>query len=205
MSRAPSSNFSDGLSVKSLDDAEKGLAELPAPPGFVYMDPKKCLATASSVSLSSIPHGITPTQSVPELSLTLLPGEKPTDASALETTVKEPPKDKPQKPKISRWVLFNLWFNTYRKFFIFVTVLNLVGIILAACNIFHYAENHLGALVLGNLLCAILMRNELFLRILYMIAIHGLSVSIQTLVTSLCVVCPTADGLGNSGHRYPSN
>ncbi|PBP15806.1 hypothetical protein BUE80_DR013445 [Diplocarpon rosae] len=39
---------------------------------------------------------------------------------------------------------------------------------------FPYAENHLGALVLGNLLAAIMVRNELFLRFLYFIAIYGL-------------------------------
>jgi hypothetical protein len=81
---------------------------------------------------------------------------------------------KPPKPKVSRWIRFQLWFNTYRKFFTFVTLLNLTGIILTALGRFPYAENHLGALVLGNLLCAVLMRNELFLRILYMISIYGL-------------------------------
>jgi hypothetical protein len=45
---------------------------------------------------------------------------------------------------------------------------------MAALHHFPYAENHLGALALGNLLCAIIMRNELFLRILYLIAIYGL-------------------------------
>ncbi len=78
------------------------------------------------------------------------------------------------KPKPSRWILAQLWFNTYRKFFTFVTLLNLTGIILAALGRFQYAEDHLGALVLGNLLTAILMRNELFLRVLYTIAIYGL-------------------------------
>lgn len=81
--------------------------------------------------------------------------------------------ERPQQ-KISRWTLFQLWFNSYRKFFIFITLLNLTGIILATLNRFPYADNHLGALVLGNLLCAILIRNELFLRFLYTISIYGL-------------------------------
>jgi hypothetical protein len=80
----------------------------------------------------------------------------------------------PPNSKISRWILFQLWFNTYRKFFTFVTLLNLTGIILAARGRFKYAEDHLGALVLGNLLTAILMRNELWMRFLYLIAIYGL-------------------------------
>jgi hypothetical protein len=55
-------------------------------------------------------------------------------------------------------------------------LLNLTGIILSACGRFKYAEEHLGALVLGNLLCAILMRNELWMRFLYLVAIYGLGV-----------------------------
>lgn len=101
------------------------------------------------------------------------------EKKALDATVALPspppaPANKPPKPKPSRWILFQLWFNTYRKFFVFVTSLNLVGIVLAAVGRFPYAENHLGALVLGNLLCAVLMRNELFLRFLYLISIYGL-------------------------------
>ncbi|EPE06547.1 hypothetical protein F503_02675 [Ophiostoma piceae UAMH 11346] len=90
---------------------------------------------------------------------------------AASTTTKKPP---PPKRKASRWIRVQLWFNMYRTFFIVVTTLNLVGIILAAVGKFPYADGHLGALVLGNLLCAILMRNELFLRILYIISIYGL-------------------------------
>jgi hypothetical protein len=93
-------------------------------------------------------------------------GWKPTESAA----------KKPARPKtkISRWIIFQVWFTTYRKFFVFVTLLNLAGIVMASLGRFQYAQNHLGALVLGNLLCAILMRNELFLRFLYIIAIYGL-------------------------------
>ncbi|KAG4443411.1 hypothetical protein IFR05_001090 [Cadophora sp. M221] len=69
-----------------------------------------------------------------------------------------------------RMILFQLWFNTYRKFFTVIVILNLVGIIMAALDRFSYAENHLGALVLGNILAAILVRNELFGRFLYLIS-----------------------------------
>jgi hypothetical protein len=62
-------------------------------------------------------------------------------------------------------------------------LLNLAGIIMAALGRFPYAENHLGALVLGNLLMAILMRNELWFRFMYLVAIYGLrSVSSCSLV-----------------------
>ncbi|RMZ74312.1 non-ribosomal peptide synthetase [Pyrenophora seminiperda CCB06] len=176
MSGTTKSSLSASSSIHSLDEAEKGMydatLEVPAP-GFVYMSSQKNLLAGTA---SPVHQGITPCTSMPELSLSLPAGHTPTDAATLDTTVKKPTAPKPQKPKISRWILFDLWFNTYRKFFTFVVLLNLTGIILAATNHFRYAEDHLGALVLGNLLCAILMRNELWMRFLYLVAIYGLSV-----------------------------
>ena len=75
----------------------------------------------------------------------------------------------PLKLTISKWTLWNLWFNTYRKFFVLTTLLNGIFICLAIAKRFPYAENHLGALVLGNLLTSILVRNEIFGRFLYLI------------------------------------
>jgi hypothetical protein len=139
------------VSSTALDDAEKGIydnsAALPVitSPPVAYIDEKKALQTVSS-----------------------------TDGTVTPPTPPPAPAKKPAKPKPSRWILFQLWFNTYRKFFTFVTVLNLVGIALAAADKWDYARDHLGALVLGNLLMAVLMRNELFLRFLYIISIYGL-------------------------------
>lgn len=121
--------------------------------------------------ISPIHEGITPFSSVARLSLQWPAGWQGAKATMPDQAAKKPAR---LKQKISRWIVFQLWFNTYRKFFTIVTLLNLAGIIMAALGRFPYAENHLGALVLGNLLCAILMRNELFLRFLYMIAIYGL-------------------------------
>ncbi|EAQ91992.1 hypothetical protein CHGG_00227 [Chaetomium globosum CBS 148.51] len=143
----------EGTTVSStaLDDAEKGIydntAALPviASPPVAYIDEKKALEAVSTTDGTVTP-----------------PSPPPAAAK------------KPAKPKPSRWILFQLWFNTYRKFFTFVTVLNLVGIAFAAADKWDYARNHLGALVLGNLLMAVLMRNELFLRFLYLISIYGL-------------------------------
>lgn len=104
-----------------------------------------------------------------------MPVPAKTLATHLEAVDRLP--EKPSAPagvKISRWVILELWFNVYRRFFTFVVTLNLVGITMTAFDQFKYAENHLGALVLGNLLCAILMRNELFVRFLYLAAIYGL-------------------------------
>lgn len=170
-------HHSAGRSQDSLDDAEKGLydssVESIAPPPFVYLDEKRDskIDLRESSPASPVHQGITPLSSVPELSLSFPSQRRAADASRLGSTVKKPATT---KPKISRWIIFDLWFNTYRKFFTFVTLLNLVGIILTAVGKFRYAENHMGALVLGNLLCAILMRNELWMRFLYLVCIYGL-------------------------------
>ncbi|CRK36058.1 Adenylate-forming reductase like protein [Verticillium longisporum] len=144
-----------------FDDVEKGLRptaveNLPSP-------------------VSPTLEGITPTSSSPALSQTLLPvchfqdkNPAPGPPAVKAITTVRP------WPEPSRWILFRLWFSTYRKFFTFIVALNLTGIILAILDRFPYAENHLGALLLGNLLTAVLMRNELFLRFLYFISIYGL-------------------------------
>lgn len=149
-------------------------AELMAPPPFAYMGSKSSLADPQGQlsPVSPVHEGITPLASVPELALTAPADEKKTaETKTAEVTVKKPA---PKKPKVSRWILADLWFNTYRKFFTLITLLNLTGIILTTVGKFPYAEKHLGALVLGNLLTAILMRNELFGRFLYLVLIYGL-------------------------------
>ena len=47
--------------------------------------------------------------------------------------------------------------------------LNLTGIALAIANIWMYPRKYRGSFVLGNLLVAVLMRNELFGRLLYLL------------------------------------
>ena len=47
-------------------------------------------------------------------------------------------------------------------------ILNVIGISLAASGHFPYADNYTSAMALGNLNFAILMRNELFGRLLYL-------------------------------------
>jgi len=86
----------------------------------------------------------------------------------------------------SCWIRFRLWFNTYRcvlsipyraldaeinirKFFTFIVLLNIAGLILAIVGVWQYPRKYTGALALGNLLAAILVRNELFCRFLYLL------------------------------------
>ena len=180
---------------REIDDAEKGLYSstetLPVVPPLALVD-KRLLSpriqtlaspTSPGTPLSPIHSGLSPLSSVPGSSLSLeklaiQPSKQ--EISQDGATTPPPPappavkKPSPPKRKASRWVLFRLWMHTYRKFFIVVVALNLTGIILACLDRFPYARDHSGALVLGNLLCAVLMRNELFLRFLYMVAIYGL-------------------------------
>lgn len=161
---------------QDYDSAEKGLYKernncivLPAHVHIEYSTLQDVEALRSP--MSPIHQGTTPNSSLPMLALPRPTLTKSTNATVTDTAVLKPA---PPKKKISRWILFQLRFSMYQKFFVFVVLLNLTGLIMAALSRFEYAENHIGALVLGNLLVAVLMRNELFLRLLYMIAIYSL-------------------------------
>lgn len=112
--------------------------------------------------------------------------------------------------KVARWIRFQLWFNTYRcvqinmrerplsltiifsKFFTFVLTLNLIGMVLAADGRWMYPRYYSAGCVLGNLCVAILMRNELFGRILYL-TVNTLfaKVSFHTLHAPSTVLIPS--------------
>lgn len=98
-----------------------------------------------------------------------LRSEKGLGSSLALATAIPPKSDKPAKKPVSLWIRWQLWFNTYRKFFTFVVALNLTGIVCAAAGHWSYARKYTGSMVLGNLLFAILMRNELFGRLLYLV------------------------------------
>ncbi|KAL2205442.1 hypothetical protein CC79DRAFT_1310751 [Sarocladium strictum] len=177
---------------REIDDAEKGLCSstetLPVVPPLALVNKRLTSPRIEALSspnlpatpVSAIHSGLTPLQSSPGSSLSLekLAVEAPKLTASQDSLPPPAPvttvKTAPPKRKVSLWVKFRLWMHTYRKFFIVVVALNLTGIILACLDKFPYARDHSGALVLGNLLCAVLMRNELFLRFLYMVAIYGL-------------------------------
>jgi len=173
-------------SITAHDDAERGLADLvlnlpQRPPPAVAPLLSPALSSASTAVGS--PVGTPPFSPKPSFisSAKTLAGtsdlrstSKPEVATlsvvkAEPGTPAKPSAAPPRKTNFPRTLAFILWFNTYRKFFTFVVTFNLVCVLLAAVGRFDYATNHIGALVLGNLLCAILMRNELFGRMLYLI------------------------------------
>ena len=100
------------------------------------------------------------------------------------------PSKPPAKPKkkIPKWVQFRVWFNTYRwvvqmtdgpqtahsetrsrKLFILALTINMIGLGLAASGIWQYGNTYSGAIVTANLNIAVLVRNELFGRFLYLV------------------------------------
>lgn len=91
-----------------------------------------------------------------------------------------------------------IW-QIFRKFYIFVTVINAVALLLAALDVWHYPRQYTGAFVLGNLLFAILMRNELFGRILYAV-VNFLFAKVRSPSSSLA----EANG-SHSGHHCGSD
>lgn len=145
--------------------------------------------------------------SVHTASLQDLPYRKPVDeitekALSLGTVKQRPVRSRP----VGRWVKFLVWFNTYRyvhtyssrrlkttanslrqfsrKFFIVAMTLNLVGIFLTIAGVWDYPRRYTGALVLGNLQAAILVRNELFGRFLFL--------SVNTLFAKVRNFCHTS-------------
>ncbi len=169
--------MTDGTVAPAYNDAEKGL-----------IDPH-------AMRQSEVPLVIPPLLSFPqdeknqeEKKMEFASPPFPLSQEKVALAAAAPPKiakpvAKPKK-KVSKWILWKLWFNTYRfvvyvvpskhmiqkhsrKFFTFIITVNCTGIGLAAAGLWPYAVTYSGAMVLGNLFCAILMRNELFGRLLY--------------------------------------
>ncbi|KAF4987796.1 hypothetical protein FDECE_15289 [Fusarium decemcellulare] len=150
---------------RETDDAEKGLND----------STRNLVPPAANAATS---NGIMPSAPKPIFSSYNTSFVSDSSTLAVSEPKIQPPKVNPpaekKKKKVSKAILLRLWFNAYRRLFTFIIILNLVGLFLAAAGKFHYARHNLGAMVLGNLLFAILMRNELFFRLLYMVAIYGL-------------------------------
>jgi len=138
----------------------KGLSQAP-------LDPEKGLLDSQAVSYNG---DVKAPMSTVEIS-PAFPKEKD---PAVTTTTKEvivaakssKPPPKPKK-KVPLWIVWTLWFNTYRKFFTFCFGFNMIGLALAASGHFPYGVKYSGAIVVANFNTAILMRNEVFGRLLY--------------------------------------
>ncbi|KAH9998969.1 hypothetical protein BJV77DRAFT_1064469 [Russula vinacea] len=132
----------------AYDEAEQGTLEAPSGPTTVSAPESINEKTVDGKEVDPSQAVIFPSEIIP----------------VNNATTSEPP----VKRKVSKWILWSLWFNTYRKLFTFVVTLNMVGLVLAATGHFPYALKRTSAMALGNLNFAILMRNELFGRFLYL-------------------------------------
>ncbi|EUC57284.1 non-ribosomal peptide synthetase-like protein, putative [Rhizoctonia solani AG-3 Rhs1AP] len=77
-------------------------------------------------------------------------------------------KPRPRFIPASRWIRFQLWFNTYRRFFTFIVLFELAGMITAGLGHFPYAHENTEGIIIGNILAGVVVRNELFGRLLYL-------------------------------------
>lgn len=83
-----------------------------------------------------------------------------------------------------------IWFDLYRKLFALALIFNVGALIAASKGQFGYAKKNMFSMALGNLLVAILVRNELVLRIVYFIIVKTLfraPVRLRNMVTALMV------------------
>ncbi|KAL5529069.1 hypothetical protein ACEPAG_5043 [Sanghuangporus baumii] len=142
-------------SAPAYSDAEKGLID-------VHEQRPGALVPAFAPQTPS--HPVDEKKALTTVSVFPAPKEK---KEPIPTPAPAPARPAAKKKKVSKWILFKIWFNTYRKFFTFVVTLNAIGIGFAASGKWQYPLRYPGAFILGNLFFAILMRNELFGRFLY--------------------------------------
>ena len=156
--------------ASAYDDAEKGLAE------EVLTPPRRSAAETdgpSSSSGSTVIHSppLSPTTSAKQVvrladAKTAEIEGRPAKSEEAAPTPKAPQPPKAEYPKFLQFVL---WYNMYRRLFTIAMIFNVVTITITATGDFPYAHRHLGAFVLGNLTASILVRNEIFGRILYLL------------------------------------
>ncbi|KAF8161265.1 hypothetical protein B0H34DRAFT_654134 [Crassisporium funariophilum] len=145
-----------------IDDAERGIREQEPFTVSTYLDVAHWMSWAERPTSTPCPK---PLPAIPRDEKRQSRPPRPISEQIIQT---RPPRKRVVR-RASRWIRFQLWFNTYRKFFVTVMSLNVTGICLAVFNVWQYPRRYTGAFVLGNLLVAILMRNELFGRFLYLL------------------------------------
>ncbi|KAK0480920.1 hypothetical protein IW261DRAFT_1398516 [Armillaria novae-zelandiae] len=150
----------------SVDDAEKGVAEECYAVPLTLQSSRPSLVSQDTCIKGSLSHPCLPLPSLPHakfetIALTLPSKELSPNELALIR--------KPTKKRVSSWVKFRLWYNTYRRFFTVALLFNFISLICAATRTWEYPRNYTGAWILGNLLFSVLVRTELFTRFLYLV------------------------------------
>ncbi|KAF8622661.1 hypothetical protein AX15_006772 [Amanita polypyramis BW_CC] len=161
--------ISRSYSMSSIDSTEKGPAEQRASRMISVVIP--ITRSSSTSSIDSFSTYVTARTHLPSARHSRILGTRPVSKLSRKSVVSAAGLPKPPAKlakRVSRWVRFQLWFNTYRKFFAFTVTWNISVLLFAIVGKWTYPQQHAGAFVLGNLLVAILVRNELFGRLLYL-------------------------------------
>ncbi|KAI0827884.1 hypothetical protein BC628DRAFT_1417997 [Trametes gibbosa] len=135
--------------IELVEDPEKGTLDT--------LTPLPVLPVSSKAVIQDAADGLAVQSGVNEKRVEL----------ALAKAKRDPSSSNKPRRKLSRWIRMQLWYTTYRKFFSFIIALNGVGLLLAILDVWKYPRQYTGAFILGNLIFAILMRNEVFGRLLY--------------------------------------
>lgn len=129
----------------AYSEAEKGALDVQIRPVEVaFNDEKKDLTVTQVIPVPSAPP------------------KKESPAAPAKTA------GKPAKRKVPKWILWQLWYNTYRKLFTITFSVNMIMFGFAVSGHWPYAKRYGGAMAVGNFNFSILMRNEIFGRLLYL-------------------------------------
>ncbi|KAJ7514686.1 hypothetical protein O6H91_23G055400 [Diphasiastrum complanatum] len=110
--------------------------------------------------------------------------------SVLEPAIKTAkPTQSQAKSRLDVILLEQNWSTVYKRLFVVSFVLNLACLVLAAVGHFHYAKTHAALFSVANVLMVVLVRSEVFLRIVFWLAVEILGyrwipVLVKTSVTA---------------------
>ncbi|EMD38610.1 hypothetical protein CERSUDRAFT_153590 [Gelatoporia subvermispora B] len=156
-----SSEMTQRGAAPAYDAAERGVLDIHSrPTDLVFPDEKKELSYPKDEKKDLFPK-----DEKKELSVATVfpvPAKK-------DSYVAPKPAAKGPKKKVSNWILIKLWYNTYRKLFTICFVINMIGFGFAASGHWPYATRYTGAFAVANFNVALLVRNEIFGRILYLV------------------------------------
>ncbi|CAM6090168.1 unnamed protein product [Calypogeia fissa] len=94
------------------------------------------------------------------------------------------------KSRLQTIILKQSWFTVYKRLYLLAITLNAIGLTLAGANYFPYAKSNAVVFSLGNIMMCVLVRNEVFLRLIFWLAVHLLGywwipVKLKTMTTAL--------------------
>ncbi|XP_047313169.1 adenylate-forming reductase 06235 [Impatiens glandulifera] len=108
----------------------------------------------------------------------------------LETKLSRSKREKPKNSRLSIILLDQGLFTVYKRLFLVSLIINIVGLVLAATGHFPYARQRATLFSIGNILALTLCRSEVFLRVVFWLAVklfgHSwVPLRIKTAITSL--------------------